>query len=204
MTEATEATEHVHEWVEVVTEPTCTATGYTTYTCEMCGYSYQGNEVEAKGHQYTETVKEASCTEKGYTTHTCAVCGDTYDDAYTDALGHDFGDWITTKEATCDDNGEETRRCSRCDAYETNEVAKLGHDYGAVITAPNCTKAGFTTHTCSRCADAYVDSHTAALGHSWGKWTTVLAPTEEAAGSAERKCSACWLVFIALHCQAGQ
>ena len=34
-----------------------------------------------------------------------------------------------------------------------------------VVTAPTCTEAGYTTHTCSRCSDSYTDSTVAALGH---------------------------------------
>lgn len=44
----------------------------------------------------------------------------------------------------------------------------LGHDYEEVVTAPTCTAAGYTTHTCSRCGDSYTDSETSALGHDYG------------------------------------
>ena len=42
------------------------------------------------------------------------------------------------------------------------------HDctYEAVVTAPTCTAAGFTTHTCTVCGDSYTDSEVAALGHT--------------------------------------
>ena len=47
------------------------------------------------------------------------------------------------------------------------------HNYTATVTAPTCTEAGYTTHTCSKCGDAYKDSSTSALGHSYsnGKCT---------------------------------
>ena len=35
----------------VVTEPTCTEMGYTTYTCTRCGDTYKGDYTEAAGHQ---------------------------------------------------------------------------------------------------------------------------------------------------------
>ncbi len=38
-----------HNYQTVVTAPTCTAQGYTTYTCS-CGYSYVGDYVDAIGH----------------------------------------------------------------------------------------------------------------------------------------------------------
>ncbi|MBR4131941.1 MAG: metallophosphoesterase, partial [Oscillospiraceae bacterium] len=50
-----------HEYTAVVTEPTCTAKGYTTYTCTKCGDSYVGDEVAALGHDYVDGV----CTRCG-------------------------------------------------------------------------------------------------------------------------------------------
>ena len=48
---------HEHSYTAVVTAPTCTAGGYTTYTCE-CGESYIADEVPALGHEWNGT----SCT----------------------------------------------------------------------------------------------------------------------------------------------
>lgn len=52
----------------------------------------------------------------------------------------------------------------------------LGHDYEAEVTAPTCTEQGYTTHTCSRCGDSYVDSETPALGHKCAAYTDI--PTD--------------------------
>ena len=40
------------------------------------------------------------------------------------------------------------------------------HSYKDVVTAPTCTKEGFTTHSCS-CGDSYVDTKVEATGHSY-------------------------------------
>ena len=48
---------HVHSYEAVVTEPTCTEGGYTTYTCS-CGDSYVADETAALGHDW----KGTSCT----------------------------------------------------------------------------------------------------------------------------------------------
>ena len=40
------------------------------------------------------------------------------------------------------------------------------HSYEAVVTAPTCTTAGYTTHTCS-CGDSYKDTEVEALGHTY-------------------------------------
>ena len=51
---------HTHKYNEVVTEPTCTEGGYTTYTCS-CGDSYVGAYTSALGHD----VVDGTCTRCG-------------------------------------------------------------------------------------------------------------------------------------------
>ena len=47
-----------HDYVATVTEPTCTADGYTEYTCTACGSSYidESTITEATGHAFGEWV----------------------------------------------------------------------------------------------------------------------------------------------------
>lgn len=49
---------------------------------------------------------------------------------------------------------------------DLEEIVAHTHDYQAVVTEPTCTADGYTTHTCSICADTYKDSEVAALGHT--------------------------------------
>ena len=65
------------------------------------------------------------------------------------------------------------------------------HSYTTSVTAPTCTERGYTTHTCSKCGGSYVDTYTAALGHSYGEWRTVTAATAAASGLKERFCIRC-------------
>ena len=69
---------HEHAYEAVITDPTCTEKGYTTYTC-ACGESYTADETEATGHKWDEGVvtKEPNETENGVKTFTCTVCGAT-------------------------------------------------------------------------------------------------------------------------------
>ena len=53
---------HTHSYEAVVTAPTCTEGGYTTYTCD-CGDSYIADETAALGHAW----KGTSCTRCGAT-----------------------------------------------------------------------------------------------------------------------------------------
>ncbi|MBR7009470.1 MAG: carbohydrate-binding domain-containing protein, partial [Oscillospiraceae bacterium] len=70
-----------HDYVAVVTEPTCTEAGFTTYTCSRCGDNYTDNATEALGHQPGEPVEEnrvePTATEPGgYDTVVyCRRCG---------------------------------------------------------------------------------------------------------------------------------
>ncbi len=86
---------HKHAYTETVTAPTCTAEGYTTYTCE-CGDTYTDNKVAATGHTYengickacglaevhthdykTTVVRFPTTTTTGVKVITCAGCGET-------------------------------------------------------------------------------------------------------------------------------
>lgn len=88
---------HTHGYEANVTAPTCTETGFTTYTCDICGDSYVADETEALGHSYDDGVVTApTCTAKGYTTYTCGACGDSYLSDETDALGHSFENGVCT------------------------------------------------------------------------------------------------------------
>ena len=44
---------HEHDYTAVVTAPTCTEGGYTTYNCASCGDSYVADETAAAGHSYS-------------------------------------------------------------------------------------------------------------------------------------------------------
>ena len=36
-----------------------------------------------------------------------------------------------------------------------------------MVTKPTCEKEGYTTHTCNRCSDSYVDSTTPIVDHKY-------------------------------------
>ena len=59
---------HTCKYVDEVTAPTCTADGYTTHTCSICGDSYTDSETTKLGHNFVDKV----CTNCGETEHTCA------------------------------------------------------------------------------------------------------------------------------------
>lgn len=71
------AVDHEHEYESVVTEPTCTSGGYTTYTCTGCGHSYIANETDPVPHDYTVTE-----IENGHR-YVCKSCGHSYEEITT-------------------------------------------------------------------------------------------------------------------------
>ena len=45
--------------------------------------------------------------------------------------------------------------------------ACTGHVYDAVVTEPTCTQRGYTTYTCTKCGNSYVDNYTDPMGHDY-------------------------------------
>ena len=166
-----EKVSHVHDYHAVITDPTCTEKGYTTYTCS-CGDSYVGNYTSELGHDYDAWMSvsdtqhrgvckhdsshvlvenhvwndgvvttEATCTEKGVMTYTCSICGDTYN-VDIPVKGHSYGIWIPN------DNGSHTRICENNKNHK--ETANCEYEY-KVVTAATYTKEGTGSFTCKYC-----------------------------------------------------
>ncbi len=151
----TEPTEHVHQYTAVVTEPTCTAEGYTTYSC-ICGDSYVDQKVSAKGHSWGEweITKPATETETGLKQHTCTVCAVTEDEKIPVKCSHEYTQTVT--QPTCTTEGFTTYTCPKCgDSYNGNKVSPLGHQYGSWIvdTQPTPEEPGLQYRICSVCGD---------------------------------------------------
>ncbi|MBQ3214579.1 MAG: hypothetical protein IJB11_00515, partial [Oscillospiraceae bacterium] len=176
-----------HSYNAVVTAPTCTTDGYTTYTCTDCGHSYIDDMVTATGHSYTADVTAPGCASAGYTTYTCADCGDTYKGDTVPATGHSYISVVT--KPTCTTEGYTTYTCSACgNSYQGNTVAATGHTYTSKVTAPTCTSSGYTTNTCA-CGHSYTSNQQSALGHNYT--AKVTKPTCTDAGFTTYSCSRC-------------
>lgn len=93
-----------HEFDMEITQADCTQRGYTTGTCQKCGYTYMYDMLNALGHQWGEPVylKAASCTEDGLQNISCSRCGLTQEESIAHS-GHSYA--LATEEG---DEAQET------------------------------------------------------------------------------------------------
>ena len=61
-----------HDYEIKVVEPTCTEKGFTVHTCNVCGDTFESDEIEALGHAFG---KEWKADKDGHF-HVCEVCGE--------------------------------------------------------------------------------------------------------------------------------
>ena len=177
-----------HHYTETITEPSCTAMGYTTYTCEDCGASYIGDYTDKEMHNYTKSVTYPTCTELGYTTYTCAECGDSYKSDYKDKKEHNYDAVITYP--TCITMGYTTYTCTNCgDSYIGNYTDMLEHNYNKETVEPTCTEHGYAVYTCPDCGKSYIGDYTDCKEHHYIE--TVIAPTCTEMGYSIFKCDDC-------------
>ena len=115
-----------HKYDTVITVPTCTERGYTTYTCSVCGDTYTSDYVDALGHTIGEIIEEnyiaPTCTINGSKDNVtyCTVCNtETSRVTITvPVLGHTEEE-IHAVEPTCTETGLTTGvKCSVCDEIQ--------------------------------------------------------------------------------------
>jgi hypothetical protein len=119
---------HTHDYEAVVTAPTCTEGGFTTYTCAVCGDAYVGDKTAALGHSNTEVVTAPTCTEAGYTTYTCTVCGHSSVGNSVAALGHSY--------TSVESNGYMVYTCRCGDSY-SEKIENLTYTRVSSISSGN-------------------------------------------------------------------
>lgn len=119
---------HTHSYTSIITLPTCTDGGYTTYVCE-CGESYTGDHVEAVGHSFGEwfVVDNSTCINEGQEQRNCASC-DHYETEIIPATGHSYASEVTLP--TCTVGGYTTYVCECGDSYTGDHIEAVGHIFG--------------------------------------------------------------------------
>lgn len=101
-----------------------------------------------------------------------------------------YGEWVTTVEATCEEQGVQVRVClTDPDKMQERFIPATGHDWNEwqTLTPATCLTEGSQTRSCKTCENSDFQS-VKALGHEWGEWETGKAPTCRVAGYETRVC----------------
>ncbi len=152
-------------------------------------------KVVCKTHTFGEWAQATApnCIETGSEKRTCSACG-TEETRNIDALGHNMSEWEITTEATCDANGQRTRKCltEGCDTVEIEEIKATGHkfDKWAESKEATCTEKGEQKRVCSVCKKEETKA-VKALGHDFEDPTIVKEATISTTGLMKGKCKRC-------------
>ena len=175
---------------------TCTQVGTKSRKCTVCGKT-ETQTIAKTGHKsVTDKAIPATCTTDGKTEGShCSVCGAVIKAQDTiKATGHKFGNWTTTKSATCTESGTQIRKCENCGATESKSLSAKGHtevvDKAILAT---CTTDGKTEGShCSVCG-AVIKAQTTitATGHKSSGWIVDKAASIGVKGSKHKECTVC-------------
>ena len=107
-------------------------------------------------------------------------------------------DWISGQDFVLHYIGMEGHALRNC-RLDYLRIRESGHthDYASAVTEPTCTEQGYTTHTCTVCGDSYVDSETAALGHTEIVDPALMESSGKSGLTEGRHCSVCNTVLAA-------
>lgn len=138
--ETTYTAKAAHTTETATTPGNCVTEGTKVVTCKVCNQvqSSEYTGVDSKTHKSAAVAddsknKDATCTEKGWSGATkCPDCGAAVDAGKeVDVKEHTYGDWETTKEATCKEAGSKKQTCSACGDVKTEEIPKTEeHSFG--------------------------------------------------------------------------
>lgn len=174
----------------VVTEPTCTEGGYTTYTCNDCGFVWTDDATSATGHHFTKQTKK---TDSKYqrSTKDCVT---------------DWTYWYCCDNCDVSAETEKDKYANEADLYWVREAA-AGHKYDAktatedyLATVATCTEKATYYYSCSVCgtssegtANEKTFVHGSALGHDWQNTETYLKSEADCINNEVyyKECSRC-------------
>lgn len=151
-----------HDYVPEVTNATCYANAYTTYTCSICGDNHKNishfSKLQHEEEEKIENDVAATCTEDGSYDKVvyCNRCHAeiSREKVTVKATGHNYVG-VITKVATCAASGVKTFTCVNCNDSYTEEIPATGeHNWildAQAGTASTCTVAGSEVYNCSVC-----------------------------------------------------
>ena len=212
--EVVDASEHKAVEVSRV-EATCGKDGVINYKCERCGVTLEPEVIPATGEHtfdkdntdYIKTV-DATCTEKAKVIELCTVCGaEGKTTEVGTALGHNLvldKDNENYKPATCEEDGLNTMKCTRCDYTEEQVEKATGKhvwDDGKNVDA-DCTHASGAKYTCTKCGATKFEAYPEDIGEAAKGHTPVAIPavaaTCKTTGLTEgSECAVCHEILVA-------
>ena len=145
-----------HDYKEKITKKaTCETDGTATYTCTVCGDTYD-DVIKATGHDFsiTKVTKEATCVDDGIRTLYCSACGTSKEETIPATGEHTYKDTIVP--GTCKALGYTLHECTVCgDSYKDTYTPMGDHtwDDGVVTKEATTTETGIKTYTCTVCGE---------------------------------------------------
>ena len=185
-----------HSWDDgvVTVEPSCTANGVKTYTCQTCMHT-RTEDVPATDHEFGDWTPNndgkthshfCSCNESetadhkfddgevtqaptheavGEKKYTCSDCGYFYTEDIPALTEHEWGEWVINK---LDEANTHIRFCI-CNESQT---APHNFDDGVVTEPATHTSKGIKTFTCTDgCGYSYTEEIPTTPDHEWTDWS---------------------------------
>ena len=178
----------------------CVNAGEIVYRCTVCSNEYI-EIVPALGHKpVTLEAVPATCTETGLTEGSkCSVCGEILVARQeVKALGHNYVETIT-KAATCEEDGEKTFTCARCNDSYKETIKALGHNWNewSVIIPASCSAEGLKIRVCKNDVSHIERETIEKLPHTPVTLEAVPATCTEPGLTEGSKCSVCGEILVA-------
>lgn len=179
---------------------TCERAGSKSRHCTRCYQKIENTIIPATGHSWSEGYvnAEPTCTEPGELIFYCnnSNCQETRTEEIA-PIEHTYVDSFTVDfPATCEEEGQESRHCSVCDAMtDIRIIPALGHSWnnGTIDTKPTCVTPGVKIFRCtvSKCK-GIKEEEIEALGHDFiEEFITDTFPTCTKPGRKSWHCTRC-------------
>lgn len=167
-----------HNWGAWEIElPDCKNDGKKVSACADCGAKKEEILPSTGDHNF------ADWKDNGDGTHT-GICTGCNTETKTEA--HTFSEWTVVKAATCQDQGEEKRTCTKCGAFETREIpVSTQHTYDDTKWT-DCGDGKNHEHSCTVCGKAPVKAE-----HTWDSGKVTTAATCAKDGVMTFACKVC-------------